>query len=306
MSLLAGGAGVDPTSVHSKPVAICISASSDMSFAAAVTFINFIRIHGVESFHFRFFSDSKLPRMEKIFRDIGADFKVELYRPPVSWTKLWGSRAIAYFSPLVLAKFEGFRLLSSFPTVVWLDYDIVITKPIAELWTRDDFDVAFQGSSQPMRNSFSNPPDDIDGEREGMSAGVISFKRSFLGHEEATRNLYNIFSLYSSTLYYPEQAIFDIFFQAHGGYNHWRLEEKFGAEPGKESTSNAIVHAYGPKKFWNGRQDSSWNNHFFDWLELGGWGWKPLHNKLSRIIRGAKYLTARFLVSSRVLRGAIP
>ena len=280
-------------------MAICISASSDLSFAAAVTFINFIRIHGVEGFHFRLFSDAKLPRMENIFRELGADFKVELYTPPVSWGKLWGSRAIAYFSPLVLAKFEGFRLLSSFSTVVWLDYDIVITKPISELWDKGDFDIAFPGSSQPVRNGFMTLPTGINGDLEGMSAGVISFKQSFCRHKEIGENFYSLFSLYWSELIYPEQAIFDIFFQTHRGFRYWKLGEKFGAEPGEESDSNAVIHGFGPRKFWNGRENSSWNEYFVQWLELGGWGWNPFRTRLAKLLRGLKHLTARFQNSFR-------
>ena len=297
MSSLGDIAEINPDSSQAQPVAICISASSDLSFAAAVTFINFIQIHGAKGFSFRFFSDSKLPRMEKIFRDLGADFQVELYKPPVSWRKLWGSRAIAYFSPLVLAKFEGFKLLSSYPTVVWLDYDIVITKPISELWERDDFDIAFPGSSQSVKNGFITLPPGINGDLEGMSAGVMSFKRSFSGHKEAKEKLYKLFSLYSSSLYYPEQAIFDIFFQTHISSRRWKLGEKFGAEPGKESNLNAIVHGYGPRKFWNGRLNASWNEYFFLWLELGGWGWNPHRTRLAKLVRGLKHLIARFQLS---------
>jgi len=303
MSLLADGAGVDSASVRSKPVAICISASSDMSFAAAVTFINFIRIHGVEGFHFRFFSDSKLPRMEKIFRDIGADFKVELYRPPVSWTKLWGSRAIAHFSPLVLAKFEGFRLLSTFPTVVWLDYDIVITNSLDELWNRDDFDLGYSGSGQPMSKGFSVPPKGTDPTREGMSAGVMVFRASYVEHEATTLTLYGIFSNVYASLYYPEQAVFDLYFQSRPDFGHWKLDERFCAFPGSESPTNLILHGFGSKKFWNGLKNEAWASHYEEWLSSGGWVWNPLHNKLSKIFRGVKYLAARLIVSCRILKG---
>jgi hypothetical protein len=148
--------------------------------------------------------------MAKIFRNLGADFEVEVYRPRVDWTKLWGSRAIAYFSPLVLAKFEGFRLLSSFPTVVWLDYDIVIRAPLSELWTRGEFDIAYLSSSQPMKNGFTVAPKGIDGDKEGMSAALIVFKRSFRDWECASQDLYSIFSRNYSNLYYPEQAVFDL------------------------------------------------------------------------------------------------
>jgi lipopolysaccharide biosynthesis glycosyltransferase len=270
-----------------------------LSFAAAVAFINFIRIHGAEGFHFRFFSDSKLPRMEKIFRDLGADFRVELYRPPVSWTQLWGSRAIAYFSPLVLAKFEGFKLLSTFPNVVWLDYDIVIEKPLAELWNRRDFDLAFMGSGQAMAKGFIAPPTDVDLEREGMSAGVMVLRSSFVNHVKVASDLYGIYSKTYASLYYPEQAVFDLYFLSNQDFVYWKLDERFCAFPGRESANNLITHSFGPKKFWNGLQNDSWSSYYEEWLNLGGWSWNPLQTKLAKLLRGLKHLTARFLMLFR-------
>jgi lipopolysaccharide biosynthesis glycosyltransferase len=292
MSQFAEGAGVDSSAVRSHPVAICISASSDFSFAAAVTFINFIKIHGVKGFHFRLFSDSKLPKFETIFRNIGADIKVELYRPPVSWSKLWGSRAIAYFSPLVLAKFEGFRLLSSFPTVVWLDYDIVITNSLSELWTRDDFDLAYQGSSQPVSKAFMFPVADILEDGDGFHAATIVFRESFPDFGGAIVKLYGLFEKHSSNLYYPEQGIFDLFLQSIPRFRRWELGGTYGQFPDAEEESTAILHTPGANKFWNGLQNDSWSSHYKEWLDLGGWGWNPLSTKLRKLMRGLKYAGA--------------
>ena len=280
----------------SGKIAICISASSDLAFAAAVTFINFIEIHGVDGFHFRLYSNSKLPRMVKIFKNLGADFEVEIYRPPVNWTKLWGSRAIAYFSPLVIAKFEGFRLLSTFSTVVWLDYDIVIKKPLTELWTIGNFDLAYASSSQPMSNGFTVPPISLDPEIEGMSAGVMVFRSTFIGNRTATLDLYSLFSEAYASLYYPEQAVFDLYFLSHQKYVHWKLDDRFVGFPGTESSDNLMVHGYGSVKFWNGLQNDAWLMHYEEWLALGGWAWNPVRTKLAKLLRALKYSTARLLM----------
>lgn len=306
MSEFADDNGADSESAETKAVAICISSSSDLAFAAAVTFMNFMRIHGVEGFHFRFFSDSKLPRMERIFRNLGADFAVEVYRPPVRWRRLWASKAIAYFSPLVLAKFEGFRLLSSFPTVVWLDYDIVITKPISELWTKAGFDLAFAGSGQPITRGFTARPLELNPNEEGMSAGILAFRNSFPGFQDAPSTLYRLFSEHYSKLYYPEQAIFDLYFLAHPGFIRWALDEKFCAFPGVESPSNAILHAYGDKKFWNGLDHEGWNENYSAWLAAGGFIGKGIESKMKKLGRGLRYITAQILVRhKRPLRKSI-
>jgi lipopolysaccharide biosynthesis glycosyltransferase len=283
-----------------EKVAICISVSSDLAFAAAVTFINFISIHGTEGFHFRLFSDSKLPRMVNVFQKLGADFEVEVFRPPLSWVKLWGSRAIAYFSPMVLAKFEGFQLLDSFPRVVWLDYDIVITKSIAELWTREGFDFAYAGSSQPKGSGFTIPPEVIKPDEEGMSAGILAFRRGFLGYGNAASELYKLFNTHHSHLYYPEQAIFDLYLDRHPGFKHWKLDEKFGSYPGNEVPGNAILHAYGSKKFWSGLHNDLWVNYHSEWLSRGGWSWNPILSKCYKAVRAAKHILARVLLALRI------
>jgi lipopolysaccharide biosynthesis glycosyltransferase len=234
--------------------------------------------------------------MVRIFKNLGAEFEVEIYKPPVNWTKLWGSRAIAYFSPLVLAKFEGFSLLSVFPTVVWLDYDIVIQNPLNELWTKGNFDLAYAGSGQPMSNGFTVPPIGLDPEREGMSAGVMVFRSTFVGNRTATLDLYGLFSKEYSSLYYPEQAIFDLYFLSHQKYLHWKLDDRFLSSPGSKSPKNLIVHGYGSTKFWNGLQNDSWSDHYDEWLALGGWGWNPLRAKLAKLIRALKYSIARLLM----------
>lgn len=296
MSKVFENTGEGGSQAVSKKVAVCISASSDLAFAAAVTFLNFIEIHGVQGFHFRLFSDSRLPRMAKIFKNLGADFEVEVYKPPVSWTKLWGSKEIAYCSPLVLAKFEGFRLLSSFPTVVWLDYDIVIRASLSELWTRGEFDIAYLNSSQSMKNGFLVAPEGIDDDKEGMSAALIVFKRSFRDWGSASQDLYKIMCRNYSNLYYPEQAVFDLYLDRHPSFTHWRLDSRFCAFPGKESAQDLILHSYGSKKFWSGIRNDSWNRYYSDWQDLGGWRWRPSLTWLRKLWRGLKHISALLLL----------
>ena len=125
-----------------------------------------------------------------------------------------------------------------------------------------------------------------------MSAGILVFRNSFPGAEGATTDLYTLFSQFYSRLYYPEQAIFDIYLGAHKGFRHWELDEKFGAFPGAESNSNAILHAYGSKKFWSGLHNDGWRTYYYEWLSQGGWTWIPPKTKLRKFWRAAKHICA--------------
>lgn len=275
-----------------KGTAVCFSASSDLAFAIGVTLLNFVSIHGSEGFHFRIFSDTKLEKLVSIFVKLGVDIKVERYRPPVSWFELWSSKAIAYFSPLVLAKFEGFRLLEHFRTVIWLDYDIVLQASLEELWTKKDFDIGYLGSSQPISKGFIVPPVGIDGSREGFHAATIVFKRSFKGFETACQELYSLFSKNAANLYYPEQAVFDLFLASRKDFVRWELDASFGQYPGNELPDTKILHAYGSKKFWNGLGDPTWTRFYENWLALGGAPWSPLASRIKKGARAIRYLIA--------------
>lgn len=130
-----------------------------------------------------------------------------------------------------------------------------------------------------------------------MSAGILAFRRSFLGYGTAAFELYRLFSYHYSRLYYPEQAIFDLYLATHPGFGRWKLDEKFGAFPGNESDSNAILHAYGPKKFWSGVQNSLWARYYSEWLKMGGGKWVPLNSVVQKFLRGAKHIAARLLLA---------
>lgn len=282
-----------------KQIAVCLSASSDLAFAIAVTILNFVKIHGAAGFHFQIFSDAKLEKLVSIFASQGIDVSVEIYRPPVNWVTLWSSKAIAYFSPLVLAKFEGFRLLEHFRTVIWLDYDVVLRGSLAELWTRTSFDLAYLGSSQPISNGFIVPPLGMDTSREGFHAATIVFRKSFPGFERATSELYKLFAENALNLYYPEQAIFDLFLAAHPGFIRWELDASYGQYPGNELPDTKIVHAYGVKKFWNGLNHPVWTNLYESWLLLGGAPWRPRGSGLAKAIRALRYAVASGLRTLR-------
>jgi lipopolysaccharide biosynthesis glycosyltransferase len=277
-------------------IAVCIGVSSDLAFAAGVSFLNFARLHPTVKTKFYLFSDKNLPREAKIFKRAGLEVEIVKYRPPVGWLTLWSSRAIGFFSPLVLSKFEIFTLLNWHTQVIWLDYDILIQQPLNDLFTEAHYDIAFMESGHKISKAFLSPPIGFDLESPGMSAGIISARDSLVQLTGSSKNLYELFEEHSTQLYFPEQAIFDIYFQGIDFVYKRLAPEDYSSYPESPTSEKAfIIHCWGSKKFWNGLYNSEWEQYEKYWLSLGGLGHSPLKSSLKRFSRKIQYGVAVLL-----------
>jgi hypothetical protein len=294
-----------PSNQKSQKVLICFGLTSDMEFAAGVSILNFVGLHGSEDFDFVVYSDSGMPRMVSALGLKGIDVEVIVYHPPIKWHELYSSRAIAYFSPQVLSKFEIFNNLEHYSRVIWFDYDIVIKHPLTELLSATDFDFACLKSNQSIGDAFIKAPKGIDLAilaKDGISAGLLMVRDSFPDHQKARQKLYDLYLRHSSNLYYPEQAIFDIFLEKED-YRWLRLDgEIYCDNPEHEIAQSLILHAWGPKKFWNGRSNLSWSSYFKEWRSIGGSRYSPLlvlANGISRRVQHALALVILRIVQKR-------
>lgn len=276
-------------------ICVSIGVTEDLEFAAGVTILNFISVHGVKGFHFMVYSDKPLKILSEVFSRMGLQIDVVVFRPKVPWRLLWGSRAVSYFSPLVLSKFESFSLLTSFSRVVWLDYDTVILSPITSVFDSSAFDFAYMKSKQPVGNGFLKLPSGINSSEEGMSGALFLLNESFPNHQSASLELYEIFEGCYNNLVFPEQAVFDIFLRRLS-FNYLELDpEIYCAYPGKESKDAKIIHSWGPKKFWNGLHDPRWIELYSNWLEIGGSKHSATKSKIRKLMRMAKYVIASWV-----------
>ena len=287
----------------SDKICVCFGLTSDMQFAAGVSILNFVSVHGNSGYDFLIYSDSKLSRLQNVLTGQGINIRVVKYMPPISWLGLYSSKAVAYFSPLVLSKFEIFNNLISYNRVIWLDYDIVIKGELKDLISNEVFDFACLTSSHTIGNAFISPPKEVDPltlSKDGISAGVLAVTDSFPNHQDATKSLYETYLLHRSNLYYPEQAIFDIFLDGKD-YKWLELEGKIYCDlPENETFGSLILHAWGPNKFWNGRSNSTWSNFYRIWLGEGGSSFSPMQSKIQGILRRLNYVIA--VIAVRVFR----
>lgn len=276
-----------------KDQAVCIGVTSDLAFAAGVTMLNYSKFHDTVGTTFHIFSDSRLTHTKRALQRAGLDVRITKFRPPVPWLSLWSARSIGFFSPLVLSKFEIFNLLAEFRSVLWLDYDILIQKPLNDLEISGKYDAAYMLSGHSANAAFSDKPVSEALPELGMSAGLIKMSDSFPSHNRAAAQLYAAFTQYAKILYFPEQGCFDLYL--HG--TNFRYKELQGSEyscfPDTAESKNAVIlHSFGSKKFWNGVDDENWNALYREWLALGGPKYSKIANTLKKIKRKFYYLFA--------------
>ena len=276
-------------------LAVCIGVTSDLAFAACVTLKNFVELHGQDGTDFFLFSDGPLPREREALRKIGPDITVLEYQPPLTWLELWKSRAIGYFSPLVLAKFEIFNFLRTHQQVIWLDYDIVIQQPMAEL-LEADFDIAYYSSEGAIGDQFIRPPSGLDLSKPGMNAGLLSVKESFPDYVGVTSKLYDLYRVHAKNLYMPEQAIFDLYLDAVSP-KLFELSDDYCTLPdSSNSTSALVIHSAGPRKFWNSIKNNTWEKNYKELLAVGMPAWNQKKANRKRLLRKIRYLIASAMI----------
>jgi lipopolysaccharide biosynthesis glycosyltransferase len=279
------------TGIYDKaPLAVCLSVTSDLAFAASVVIKNFVDLHGRDGIQFFIFSDGPIFREINALVRIGIEASSIIYKPPLTWNAIWSCRPVAYFSPLVLAKFEAFNFLRDFHRVIWLDYDIVIQHPLSALIS-DKFDIAYHDMYESVAQNFSSLPKELDPQVRGMSAGLLAVTDSFPGHESATNTLYKLFLRFRNVLYMPEQAIFDIYFQTLQ-LDKRLLSESYCTLPSKATEKSIILHSAGPNKFWNCIENATWQENFETLKAEGLPAFKRSRSSKAKFFRKTRYVLA--------------
>lgn len=287
--------------VHTKSeLAVCIGVTSDLSFAAFITFLNFAELHDIRKTKFYLYSDRNLRNATNVAKRAGLNVEVIKYKPPISWSSLWSAKSIRYFSPLVLSKFEIFSLLEHHDQVLWLDYDILIQEPLRDVIGNKTFDIAYMHTSFDVRKGFIDAPkgESFDLKAPGMSAGIIIANSSIEGYESVTSELYELFLKHSKNLFFPEQAIFDIYLQRMS-FTKKILGNEYSAYPESPDAKDALIlHSWGSKKFWLGLQNDSWEAGRDRWTNMGGSNFSKAYSYYSKSGRFLRYFIASFLMKT--------
>lgn len=189
------------------------------------------------------------------------------------------------FSELMFPRFEMFKLLDEYETVMWIDTDVLIQDKLDDLilMARESGMVAnFEdehncSSKNPdyVLTSFTHPIDGYDMKRYNMSSGLIVVNETLPLRSEYTNWLYEKTEELSEKLVLPDQGILNIFVQEFK-INVSCAGKTYCTYPyyGRNTDSEKIVHSWGSRKFWNNwylyNKYPKWKYYYDKWIEMGG------------------------------------
>lgn len=195
------------------------------------------------------------------------------YRCPVPKRKLWQNKIIRYFSPMVFCKYECFRLLEDYDTVIWSDYDVVIKDDVSELLDADqpcsfvcNHETLLRQMFYPKINEKTYASFHLDG--DSICTPLFFLNRGIGDHHKYVSCCYEWTARYIRDLYLPEQCIFTMLVQRFD-LNYNEIDKDIYCVHPKDDRENAkILHAYGQPKFWSGLKNPLWDSCYEQWIKI--------------------------------------
>jgi lipopolysaccharide biosynthesis glycosyltransferase len=205
---------------------------------------------------------------------------------------------VTYFSQMLFCKYECFKLLDEFDTVVWTDYDVVIQGKLDEVCKfSNDYAMNILVNSGTAREMFYK---DIQNEdilqynltENAISTGLFSISKKVTNYLEIYNWCYDKTSEWDKDLYLPEQCVLQLALQ--------KFKVKYApisgliycCHPRNAKGGEIILHAACQPKFWNGIYNDDWDRRYKEWLGMGG---SPYRENLKKISNKWKLLKSRIL-----------
>lgn len=209
------------------------------------------------------------------------------YRFHVGWLNKRKSSSLRYFSTMVFCKYECFRLLEEYDSVIWTDYDIVILKDLTELHNSMVGMQIFE-SSDSLGKMFYEKYRNMefagyDMDSVGLGTPLFVLRKSIGDYMKYYQWCKKTTLEYAPYIYLPEQCIFTMLVQKFHIEYESLSNEKYVASPREDNNKEdiSIIHAAGRPKFWEGLRNEQWEDYYEEWIHRGGSKYKkPLKEKL--------------------------
>ena len=256
-----------------KNKAIVLGLTTNHVFAAASVLMDLKKYSPLIADEIVIFTDKDLNKKDKKILCKFFPIKFLIYDFPIKNTEIFNQSTLRYFSKMVFSKYECLRLLDDYKTVMWLDYDIIVTKDISELMNESNFGIKMMPSPGCTVNAqLHEPISDYDMNAQAICASTFVLNDNLKNYRDLYDFCYNKLIKYAKYLLNGEQAIFDFMIQ------EFQLEyEKidylvYSPHPTEfEKFDNAkILHAFGQPKFWNGLKNTQWQENYNNWVKMGG------------------------------------
>ncbi|MCQ2497654.1 MAG: hypothetical protein MJ133_01600 [Lachnospiraceae bacterium] len=224
----------------------------------------------------------------KIQRQINDFFPTEFiyYDYPL---KTKNDAVLSRFSKMVFCKYECFKLLQQYETVVWSDYDVVLLRKLDIFCNPapntinglQSYDSLRRMLFKDITNKEISSSFNID--QEGFGTALFSFSRDIKNYQQIYEWCYEKTKTWSEDLYLPEQCIFSMAIQKFNIPLVRFPFDKYACHPSNKTVGDEyIIHAYGSQKFWDGINYPIWNNLYEEWLKAGGLPYRKFKKRIKQ------------------------
>ncbi len=208
------------------------------------------------------------------------------YQSPLS-KELLRLERFQRFSLIMFARYEMFRLLDEYNTIMWIDTDMVIQGSLSDLLAetegyglsilREDPQNKSAESTDCMRTNFVSPISGYQMDAYLCCTGLIIVRDVLHQVCDYTEWCYRKTIEWADNLNMPDQGVINALIQHfgiqikpighRGKYGCWPF-------PGRDCSGAILVHAWGPNKFWNDwylyNKFPNWEDCHREWISRGG------------------------------------
>lgn len=269
-----------------KNVAVVFGLTKNFSFAVACVMMDLKKFSSSWVSEVVIIHDGISEAQQQLLNNI-LPCRFVLYNFPIKNNSIFDKKILNYFSKMVFSKFECLRLLSDYRNVVWLDYDIVLLGDISSLTNYCKSGIKMVVMDYKVRDQLNESVSNYNMDLNGVNSGVFVFQDHICDYKRLYDFCYKSTEQYAKYLYLPEQAIFDFMIQEFNINIDFLDKGIYCVHPDNlvDVSSTKIIHAYGPKKFWNEITNKQWQNNYQEWLRQGGKKYNLRHYFLAK---GAK------------------
>lgn len=213
------------------------------------------------------------------------------YKSPFEKVKGFSNTVSKYFSLMVFCKYECFRLLDEYKTVIWTDYDILIRKDISYIKNKGNYSCKFIKDSFLQtkftfglyREDFRNEVEKLNFNEKAVSCPIFVLYDDLSNYEKIYKDCIEYTVKLACALELPEEGVISLCLQKYRVDVDCLNCAEFVTPPSKfkelEKTAN-IFHAVGQPKFWNGLYNKDWQNYYDVWVnEYKGTKFVKMHPK---------------------------
>lgn len=216
-----------------------------------------------------------------------------LYKSPFENIREFKNVVTQYFSLMVFCRYECFKLLEDYETVIWTDYDVVILQDLSELKRNTNSGMVFSYTEEPLSSQFYDTIKKIRNMKFDLSKTAVCIPLFVLNHKIQDYLIYYTWLIentvtYAKYLYLPEVAVVNLLLQEFNLDFDTFITSKYYAHPIKDKDMKdiKILHAYGQPKFWNGSYNKIWEKNYKIWVRMGGtpYAYRTFNSKLRQTL----------------------